>query len=52
MDDVLEQDWRSGEILTYYYDWKVEFFTEEILDDIKSDYKFVVNRLVVRKPFA
>jgi tellurite methyltransferase len=52
LDDELEQDWRSGEILTYYYDWEVDFFTEEILDDIKSDYKFVVNRLIARKPSA
>jgi tellurite methyltransferase len=52
LDDDLEQDWRSGEILTYYWDWKVEFFTEEILDDNKSEYKYVVNRLVARKPSA
>ena len=50
--DELEQDWRSGEILTYYHDWDIEFFVEEILDDIKSDYKFVVNRLIARKPSA
>jgi len=47
--DQLEQDWRSGEILTYYHDWKIEFFTEEILDDI-SGYKFPVNRLIAREP--
>lgn len=49
--DKLEQDWRSGEILTYYYDWKIEFFAEEILDD-KSGYKFPVNRLIAREPVA
>jgi len=47
--DELEHDWRSGEILTHYYDWKIEFFTEEILDD-KSGYKFPVNRLIAREP--
>lgn len=47
--DELEQDWRSGEILTYYHDWKIEFFTEQILDD-KSGYKFPVNRLIAREP--
>jgi len=52
LSDNFEQDWKSGEILTYYYDWKVEFFTEEIQDDINPDYKFVFNRLVVRKPSA
>jgi tellurite methyltransferase len=49
--DKQEQDWRSGEILTYYHDWKIEFFTEEILDD-KSGYKFPVNRLIAREPSA
>jgi tellurite methyltransferase len=48
--DALEQDWRSGEILTYYYDWDLEFFAEEVLDDSKSDYKFVVNRIIARQP--
>jgi tellurite methyltransferase len=47
--DQLEQDWRSGEILTYYHDWKIEFFTEQILDDI-SGYKFPVNRLIAMEP--
>jgi tellurite methyltransferase len=50
--DDLEQTWRSGEILTYYHDWKVEFFAEQILDDIKSEYKFPVNRLIAREPSA
>lgn len=49
-DDPLEQDWLSGEILTYYYDWKIEYFTEEILDDVFSDYKFPVNRIIAREP--
>ena len=47
--DDLEHNWRSGEILTYYHDWKIEFFTEEILDD-KSGYKFPVYRLIAREP--
>lgn len=49
-DDPLEQDWLSGEILTYFYDWKIEYFTEEILDDVFSDYKFPVNRTIAREP--
>lgn len=50
--DELEQVWRSGEILTYYHDWKIEFFVEEILDDVKSEYKFPVNRVIAREPSA
>ena len=50
--DQLERDWRSGEILTHYHDWKIEYFTEEILDDIRSGYKFPVNRLIASKPSA
>lgn len=48
-DDEQEQDWRSGEILTYYHDWKIELFKEQILDD-KSGYKFPVNRIIAREP--
>lgn len=50
--DPLEHYWRSGEILTLYHDWKVELFTEEILDDIHSAFKFPVNRLIAREPSA
>lgn len=50
--DDLEHFWRSGEILIHYHDWKIEYFTEEILDDVKSDYKFPVNRLIVKEPSA
>ena len=49
--DELEHNWRSGEILTHYHDWKIEYFTEQILDD-KSGYKFPVNRLIAREPSA
>ena len=48
--DPMEQDWRSGEILMYYHDWEVEFFLEEIQDDVKSGFKFPINRIIVRKP--
>ncbi|MGB7876271.1 MAG: methyltransferase domain-containing protein [Anaerolineales bacterium] len=49
-DDPLEQDWISGEILTHYHDWKIEFFTEEIQDDGQSGYKWAFNRLIAREP--
>jgi tellurite methyltransferase len=48
----LDETWRSGEVLTYYHDWKIEFFAEEILEDIRSEHKFPVNRLIARKPSA
>lgn len=50
--DQFEQPWRSGEILTHYHDWIIEFFTEEILDDSRSGYRFPVNRLIAREPSA
>ena len=48
--DPMEQDWRSGEILMYYHDWEVVFFEEEIQIDVKSGYKFPINRIIARKP--
>lgn len=50
--DQLEQNWRSGEILTHYHDWIIEYFTEEVLDDNRSGYRFPVNRLIAREPSA
>jgi tellurite methyltransferase len=49
-DDPLEQDWLSGEILTYYHDWKIEYFNEEIQDDGDSGYKWAFNRMIAREP--
>lgn len=49
-DDPLEQDWLSGEILTYYHDWKIEFFSEEIQDDGQTGYKWAFNRMIAREP--
>ena len=50
--DPMEQDWRSGEILMHYHDWEIEFFAEEIQIDVKSGYKFPINRIIARKPNA
>ncbi len=47
--DKLEQDWRSGEILTHYHDWQIDFFVEQVLDD-PSGYPFPVNRLIAVEP--
>lgn len=49
-DDPLEQDWLSGEILTYYHDWEIVFFSEEIQDDGQTGYKWVFNRMIAREP--
>ena len=50
--DDTEHDWLSGEILTHYHDWKIEFFIEEILDITSGATlkPFAVNRLVAMKP--
>jgi tellurite methyltransferase len=50
--EMLDETWRSGEVLTYYHDWKIELFSEEILDDIHSEFKFPVNRIIAREPSA
>lgn len=43
--------WISGELLTYYHDWKIEFFLEEIFDCMSSGIKHqhAINRMIARK---
>ena len=43
--------WISGELLTYYHDWKIEYFVEEIFDCVSSGvpHKHAVNRIIARK---
>jgi len=43
--------WTSGEILTYYHDWRIEFCTEEIFDCMSSGvpHQHAVNRIIARK---
>jgi len=43
--------WISGEILTYYHDWLIEYCTEEIFDCMSSGkpHKHAVNRIIARK---
>lgn len=43
--------WISGELLTYYHDWKIEYFVEEIFDCMSSGvpHKHAVNRIIARK---
>jgi len=42
--------WISGELLTYYHDWKIEFCTEEIFDCMSGGvpHQHAVNRVVAR----
>lgn len=49
--DNMEHDWISGEIMTHYHDWMIEFFIEQILEDNSGD-KFTVNRLIARNPYT
>jgi tellurite methyltransferase len=43
--------WISGELLTHYHDWKIEFCTEEIFDCLSSGipHQHAVNRIIARK---
>jgi tellurite methyltransferase len=43
--------WISGELLTFYHDWKIEYCTEEIFDCMSSGlpHQHAVNRIVARR---
>lgn len=43
--------WISGELLTYYHDWKIEFCTEEIFDCMSSGvpHQHAISRIIARK---
>lgn len=43
--------WRSGELLTYYHDWRIDCCAEEIFDCMSSGvpHQHAVNRIVARK---
>jgi tellurite methyltransferase len=45
------QRYKSGELFTYYHDWKMEHCNEEIFDCMSSGipHKHVVNRIIARK---
>jgi tellurite methyltransferase len=46
--------WISGELLTHYHDWKIEFSIEEIFDCMSSGvpHQHASNRVVARKVSA
>lgn len=43
--------WISGEIFTYYHDWRIEYCIEDIFDcrSIEIPHKHAVNRMIARK---
>ena len=43
--------WISGELFTYYRDWKIDFCTEEIFDCMSSGvpHQHAVNRIIAKK---
>lgn len=43
--------WISGEILTYYHDWKIELFAEEVFDCLSGGqpHQHAVNKIIARK---
>jgi len=49
--EATSNKWISGELLTYYHDWKIEFFTEEIFDCMSGGipHRHAVNRMIARK---
>lgn len=45
------EPWLSGELLTLYHDWKIEYCTEEIFDCMSGGipHQHAVNRMIARK---
>jgi tellurite methyltransferase len=50
-DEATAHKWLSGELLTYYHDWLIEYCAEEIFDCMSSGkpHKHAVNRIIARK---
>jgi tellurite methyltransferase len=49
--DATAHTWLSGEVMTYYHDWKIEYSLEHIFDCMSSGvpHQHASNKLVVRK---
>ena len=49
--ETTAQRWISGELFTYYHDWRIEYCTEEIFDCMSSGipHQHAVNRIIARK---
>jgi len=48
------QKWISGELFSYYHDWRIEFCTEEVFDcnSRGTPHQHAVNRVIARKEGA
>ena len=46
--------WISGELFTHYHDWRIEYCTEEIFDDVSSGipHQHAMDRVIARKTKA
>ena len=46
------EPWLSGELLTLYHDWKIEYCTEEIFDCMSGGipHQHAMSRMIARKP--
>jgi tellurite methyltransferase len=49
--EITARKWISGELFTYYHDWRIEHCTEEIFDCMSSGipHQHAINRIVARK---
>lgn len=49
--DPNSEPWKSGELLSYYHDWKIEWCTEEIFDCLSGGvpHQHAVNRVIARR---
>ncbi|NOZ05756.1 MAG: methyltransferase domain-containing protein [Chloroflexi bacterium] len=49
--EATAHSWVSGELFTYYRDWRMEYCTEEIFDCMSSGipHQHAVNRMIARK---
>lgn len=50
-EDANSTPWRSGELFSYYHDWRIEWCTEEVFDCLSSGvpHQHAVNRMIARK---
>ncbi|MCD4777313.1 MAG: methyltransferase domain-containing protein [Candidatus Aegiribacteria sp.] len=50
-EEQTSHSWISGELLTHYHDWRIEFTTEEIFDCMSSgvQHQHAISRVIARK---
>ena len=49
--DANSSPWRSGELFSYYHDWRIEWCAEEVFDCMSSGipHQHAVNRMIAKK---